>query len=292
MWLVIYLCSKLDVIFESYNKTTKKAKCNCDVQTNSTETDISKIEFSSTNIATSFITTLKNSNFLVLKCYKLAISLKNIIKNKGRIIMTIIYFFFLFCLLIFLIRDRKKINMFINLILKNKGIMHKEFKNKMNHKEEKKNIKNINNDKIIKNNKKIENKDKKNKKNAQKNDKNSKNNKKKEKDKEKKVNKISKINVKKKDKNKLNPKIKSRKNINNKEPPKKKSRNKEAFNNLNRTINTNINSNTHMSLKTKNKEEKIHINIIPINNIKYGKLQKKKQKKRTKILIFIIQKAK
>ena len=95
--------------FESYNSTTKKAKCNCDAQTNSTETNMTKIDFSSSSIATSFIDTLKNSNFLVMKCYKLAINLKNIFKNKGRIIMTIIYFIFIITLLIYIIIDRKNI---------------------------------------------------------------------------------------------------------------------------------------------------------------------------------------
>ena len=147
-------------IFESYNKTTKKAKCNCDVQTNTTETNISKIEFSSPNIATSFISTLKNSNFLVLKCYKLAISLKNIIKNKGRIIMTIIYFFLLICMFIYLIKDRKKLNVFINLILKNKGNLFKEHINKIELKEVNKNNKSKNNNKKIKDNKSIEIEDK------------------------------------------------------------------------------------------------------------------------------------
>ena len=106
--------------FESYNKTTKKAKCNCEAQTNSTETDISKIDFSFSSIASSFLSTLKNSNFLVLKCYKLVLTLTGIIKNKGRIIMTLIYLFYLITLILFIIKDRTKIDYFINIIIKNK----------------------------------------------------------------------------------------------------------------------------------------------------------------------------
>ena len=106
--------------FESYSSTTKKAKCNCDAQTNTTETDLSKINFSSSSLASSFISTLKNSNFLVLKCYKLALNLKNILKNIGRIIMTILYFFYIIIVLIYIVKDRIKINMFINEIIKNK----------------------------------------------------------------------------------------------------------------------------------------------------------------------------
>ena len=116
--------------FESYNSTTKKAKCNCDAQTNTIETDIAKIDFASSSFASSFITTLKNSNFLVLKCYKLALNLNTIIKNIGRIIMTAIYFVFIISLLIYIIKDRKKINMFINEIIKTKMNLFKLSSNK------------------------------------------------------------------------------------------------------------------------------------------------------------------
>ena len=106
--------------FESYNKTTKKAKCNCEVQTNSIETDVSKIDFSAAAVASSFISTLKNSNFLVMKCYKLAIDITNLLKNKGRIIMTLIYFLYLIALVVYIIKDRNKIKTYINTILKSK----------------------------------------------------------------------------------------------------------------------------------------------------------------------------
>ena len=94
--------------FETYNQNTRKAKCNCETQTNNTETDITKINFTGSFIAKSFMNALKYSNFLVLKCYELALSLKNIFKNIGRIIMANIYFFFLLCLFVFIIYDRKK----------------------------------------------------------------------------------------------------------------------------------------------------------------------------------------
>ena len=63
-------------IFEYYNLTTKKAKCDCSVQKETTITDTKKINFDKKNIADSFYSTLKNSNFLVLKCYKLVFSAK------------------------------------------------------------------------------------------------------------------------------------------------------------------------------------------------------------------------
>ena len=79
---------------ESYNSTTKKAKCECSPQIEETEPVLSSSneKFNMKTIADSFFTILKNSNFLVLKCYKLAIDLKTILENKGRILMTIILF--------------------------------------------------------------------------------------------------------------------------------------------------------------------------------------------------------
>ena len=62
--------------FQSYNLTTKKANCDCAVQISETETDVSKIKFDKNELADSFFNTLKNSNFLVLKCFKLVFSKK------------------------------------------------------------------------------------------------------------------------------------------------------------------------------------------------------------------------
>ena len=58
--------------FKYYNKTTKKAKCDCEPQRELTETNIIQITFGQSFISGSFLRTLKNSNFLVLKCYNLA----------------------------------------------------------------------------------------------------------------------------------------------------------------------------------------------------------------------------
>ena len=222
--------------FESYNKTTKKAKCNCDAQTNITETDINKIDFSSSSLAGSFISTLTNSNFLVLKCYKLALSLKNILENKGRITMTIIYILFIISLLVYIIKDRKRINLFINDVLKGKANFSKNQKNR----------------------KRIRNRNIKNMANAQKSNKNNKNEKK---------NNIYNNNKKKTSKNKeakdifkISPKIKKLVKKKSNEPPKKRKSSKvkkinfEDFNPLTKTTFTNSN------LKAKN--NRININII------------------------------
>ena len=65
------------------------------IQIEKTETDMEKINFEKESIEDSFLDTLKNSNFLVLKCYKLALDFKNFFKNKGRIILSIILISFL-----------------------------------------------------------------------------------------------------------------------------------------------------------------------------------------------------
>ena len=57
----------------NYNSSLKKANCDCKVQTENTTTNIEKINFNKKDLVQSFYKTLKNSNFLVLKFYKLVI---------------------------------------------------------------------------------------------------------------------------------------------------------------------------------------------------------------------------
>ena len=96
---------------ESYNSTNKKAICNCSPQHTETKTELSfsKDNFNVNKIKDSFVGTLRNSNFLVLKCYKLAFDIKDIGKNIGRIFMTIIVFLSLVFLIIFCLCDFGKI---------------------------------------------------------------------------------------------------------------------------------------------------------------------------------------
>ena len=114
--------------FESYNKTTRKANCDCDAQSELTQTDMTKINFDKDNIKNTFVNTLTNSNFLVLKCYKLVLNFKNLMKNKGRIIMSVILVSFIILLIIYFIKDRKAVNGFIQTILKSKMSYSKDKK--------------------------------------------------------------------------------------------------------------------------------------------------------------------
>ena len=284
--------------FESYNKTTKKAKCNCEVQTNSIETDVSKIDFSAAAVASSFISTLKNSNFLVMKCYKLAIDITNLLKNKGRIIMTLIYFLYLIALVVYIIKDRNKIKTYINTILKSKVNDNNLSKDNINSKNEIINItqgkKNKKSEYLI--NKK-KNKEKESKKMKNISNKNNKLNKEKNKD-NKKHKDIKKIKDDKNEKNKKNkkskffPNQKNKKNIIKKQinitkdPPKKTKKNKNSISGTLELINSTtkrINTSSALS-QSKKSQNKININIIPIQNINYGKLKKKEKNENGKTI--------
>ena len=105
----------------SYDKYTKRAVCNCEIKKNiNIELNITKIFSYMDNIPELFFETISNSNFRILKCYKLAFSTKDIFKNKGRIIMIIIYFLYLIMLIVYLIQDRKRINKHLRKIIRNK----------------------------------------------------------------------------------------------------------------------------------------------------------------------------
>ena len=230
-------------IFESYNKTTKKAKCDCDAQNESTETNVTKINFEKDNFAQKFLSVLTNSNFLVLKCYKLILNFKNFAKNKGRIVMTVIYAIFLLLLLAYCIKDRKTVTNFIQSIIRNKISYCKNQKTKK--KEEKlKNKSNNHNNKNVKKNKSLQKSNKKEK------------------------------NSIKKDK-----KVKN-KQKNNKEPPKKKN---DIINNSNKRKKFDnkmlkgspINTSKRTIINKMNSKKLININIIPIKNVTYEKVKKK-----------------
>ena len=256
--------------FESYNKTTQKAKCNCNAQIQSTQKNITKIDFSKGNIAENFLIPLKNSNFKVLKCYKLVINFDDFLENIGRIIMTIIYFLFLICLLVYIIFDRKKINIFINTIMKYKLNLNDNKKNdnektnkiseKLKNSKNKNENKNKDKNKLI--NKKKDKSENKSSKKKESNDNMKQNNKNKNKDKNTNKDKYN---------NKDNKKSKNKKDK--KAPPKRiKLKTNDSISSSIRNIDT-------KSPKTNSKSNKININIIPINNINYNSDKKNKIRK-------------
>ena len=282
----------------SYNSTTKKASCKCVPQLNVTEVSLNSVSnnFVMKNIADTFLKTLKNSNFLVMKCYKFAFDLKTISSNIGRIFMTIIIFFSLIMLIVFCFYDNKKIESFIKLILniklvqkkinQKKEIADKKEKNKIKENKINKaqtiNVRNSKKNKSKISRKKSQTKEKDKKKESNKSIKTSKNKKNKEKEKGKgkgkeilqKSKKIDKNSHKQKDKKSFPPKRK--------EISSKKSRKSADKYNLNTNsklkLSLNDEDTKYKNLKKKDKNFKTNINIVNIGKLKIGKFDKNKCK--------------
>ena len=104
-------------IIKSYNLTTKKANCDCAINQKEVEDLNAENLFEKNEISETFYKTLANSNFQVLKCYKLIISFDIIKKNLGEIIMTSLFSIFFILLIISCIRHHNKIQAYINLAL-------------------------------------------------------------------------------------------------------------------------------------------------------------------------------
>ena len=108
---------------KSYNIKTKKAECSCSIQEtiqiDAKKTDTSD-KFDKQDFADGFFSTLKNSNFMVVYCYKLVFTFKNLLKNIGRLIMTSILGINLILIFVCIIIEKNKIFVFISTILRNK----------------------------------------------------------------------------------------------------------------------------------------------------------------------------
>ena len=104
---------------ESYDSTTKKAKCNCDTSTTA-QSSLSNLDidslFDKNEIKQSFYDTLSNSNFRVLKCYKRVFS-SEFRKNIGAIFMTLVTIAFLVFNSLSYVIHQKMINTYIQRIL-------------------------------------------------------------------------------------------------------------------------------------------------------------------------------
>ena len=106
--------------FKSYNQTTSKANCECSPQTNNTETDLTKIDFSGEMIKNTLFNTIKNSNIMIIKCYKLVFSLKGHSQNYGSYLLIIFEYIIIFMYFIFCCRDERKLMHYIDEIIKTK----------------------------------------------------------------------------------------------------------------------------------------------------------------------------
>ena len=118
---VSFSCQE-DCEFISYDCETQKVNCDCHVQISETINDISKISFDKKELLDSFYSVLKNSNFLVLKCFKLVFSLIGQKNNYGSYMMTGFMVLFIVPTIIYIVKGQKNIQDIINTILLKKKI--------------------------------------------------------------------------------------------------------------------------------------------------------------------------
>ena len=116
------LCQK-NCTFLYYNSTIKKSKCDCKVQIEETITDTKLINFKD-ELFGSFYKTLKNSNFLVLKCFKLTFSIKGQTHNIGSYVMSILFLILIIFIIIHYITSSKKLKNILKDIILRKKILN------------------------------------------------------------------------------------------------------------------------------------------------------------------------
>ena len=147
------LCQKR-CTFENYDIKARKVKCNCSPQTNNKFIESFNIlfdDFKMDNLGDSFFNTLQHSNILVLRCYKLAIELKNFFANYGRIFMLVVVFLSIVSLFYYCLKESKNIDKYLTAILNEKLRYNKNnnYQKKLN--QNKKNAKSRKKKSIIKN---------------------------------------------------------------------------------------------------------------------------------------------
>ena len=130
----ITLC-QIGCIFQYYNITTKRSNCQCEVQNKNITTNIKDIKFYTKEVLKNFLNTLKYSNFMVLKCYKLLLDISKLNKNIGFIIMTILLILSIIFIFIHYIISQNKIFLFIKTIIK--GMFFSDIKEQKNNKKKK-----------------------------------------------------------------------------------------------------------------------------------------------------------
>ena len=133
-----YYCQK-ECKLISYDLMSEKAICNCNIpeeKDRNIDTELDNIDFSfvSKGVIGRFSKPLKNSNFFILKCYKLIFEIKIFLKNIGSIFISIIILIYIILMIIYFFTGKKKIMKFTQYILelKNKGKMSIKNKGKIN----------------------------------------------------------------------------------------------------------------------------------------------------------------
>ena len=136
--------------YSSYSSNSKYLKCECNIV--SSDIDTAQPEkFTGETIYKTFYDVLKNSNFGVLKCYKLVFNLDFLKKNYGSIIAIIYFAFYIIFVIIYIFKGISPFKMSISNLITN-NIYNKESNG---------NVYIINNIKLFNNKPIIQNKSKK-----------------------------------------------------------------------------------------------------------------------------------
>ena len=122
--------------FMFYNSSNNMTTCSCPIQTKNTTLEKSSILFNKTLLFNTFYLSISNSNFRVMKCYKLLFSLEGQLYNFGSYILILNILIFIILLVFCFFSEIKKINYFIDIVIKAK-LSNKNIKNNIKEKEPK-----------------------------------------------------------------------------------------------------------------------------------------------------------
>ena len=106
---------------KGYDQINTKIICICDINKIKTVSNLNDISFNSM-LLNNIFGELKYSNYLVLKCYKLLLDFELIKKNIGFIFVFIIVISLIIIIFIVSIKGTRKIDFYIQVVLKNKLI--------------------------------------------------------------------------------------------------------------------------------------------------------------------------
>ena len=115
----VSLCQE-NCVFISFDSSTNMTKCTCPVQTKNSTFDAFYKLFCNKGIIKSFYLTLSNSNFQIMKCYKLLFSKEGQLHNIGSYILIAINITNIILIILFFIYGRKKLKSYIEIILRKK----------------------------------------------------------------------------------------------------------------------------------------------------------------------------
>ena len=111
------LCEE-DCIYKGYDSLSKEVICSCEIKLNLPL--ISTIVIDKNKLYDSFSNIKNIANLNIMKCYHVLFNKSRIIKNIGFYFISIIIIFYFFCLIFFFVHDLKKIEKYIDYLVKAK----------------------------------------------------------------------------------------------------------------------------------------------------------------------------